>query len=158
MPDILLTCSILGPDVSRVFPVVISSAKNIGQLKNAIKEKKRKLDHIDADELDIWKVSKPAQPSAPSATFRTYFQPPTPFSEVTIGDQLKGVMDGGNIPGAQKLQATVLVSSHFSGPSAPGTVDLVVQLPPLDKNEALVHDQGTQQQIRASFFLAIQIQ
>ena len=48
--------------------------------RSAIKEeKKRKLDHIDADELDIWKVSKPAQPSAPSVTFRTYFQLPTPF-------------------------------------------------------------------------------
>ena len=84
-----------------------------------------------------------------------YLQPPPPFLEVTIGDQLKGVVDGGNIPGAKKLQATAPLSSYFSGPSDPGTVDLVVQLPPSGEDEALAHDQETQQQIRASFFPAI---
>ena len=62
-------------------------------------------------------------------TSRTYLQPPTPFFEVTIGDQLKGVINGGSITGAEKLRGTMLLSSYFSGPSVPGTVDLVVQLP-----------------------------
>ena len=65
-------------------------------------------------------------------TSQTYLQPPTPISEVSISDQLKGVIDGGKIPGANRLRATALLSSHFSDVPVPGTgtVDLVVQLPP----------------------------
>jgi hypothetical protein len=54
-------CSILGPDVGRVFPVEIPPSKTIGLLKKAIKaEKPVDLAHVDADKLDLWKVSEPA--------------------------------------------------------------------------------------------------
>ena len=57
-----LNCSILGPDVDNAFPVKISRDETVGALKDAIKEKKApKLDHIAADELDVWKVGHPAR-------------------------------------------------------------------------------------------------
>ena len=59
---ISLNCSILGPDVDNAFPVKISRDETVGALKDAIKEKKApKLDHIAADELDVWKVGHPAR-------------------------------------------------------------------------------------------------
>jgi hypothetical protein len=60
--SILLNCSILGPDVERVFPVEILLSKTVANLKAAIKQEKQpELDHIAADKLDIWKVSESAQ-------------------------------------------------------------------------------------------------
>ena len=57
-----LYCSILGDDVGRPFGVRISSSQSVDDLKDAIKKKKEnKLAHIDADELDIYKVSDSAQ-------------------------------------------------------------------------------------------------
>jgi hypothetical protein len=58
---ILLNCSIIGPDVDNAFLVKISRGDMVGELKDAIKEKKTpKLDHIAADELVVWKVGHPA--------------------------------------------------------------------------------------------------
>jgi hypothetical protein len=60
--SILLNCSILGSDVERVFQVEILHNKTVAHLKEAIKQKKPVgLAYIDADKLDIWKVSEPAQ-------------------------------------------------------------------------------------------------
>ena len=57
-PEILLNCSILGPNVARTFSVKILRDESVDVLKYAIKEKKKpKLDHMSADELDLWKVS-----------------------------------------------------------------------------------------------------
>ena len=59
---ISLNCSILGPDVDNAFTVKISRGETVDTLKDAIKEKKStKLSHIDADELDLWKVGHPAR-------------------------------------------------------------------------------------------------
>ena len=59
--EILLNCSILGSDVERVFPVKIPRDYTVGQLKKAIKEERAtKLAHIDAADIDIWKVRDPA--------------------------------------------------------------------------------------------------
>ncbi len=56
--NILLNCSILGPDVGRAFSVQVSPKATVDQLKEAIKKKKEHdLSHIDADRLDLWKVS-----------------------------------------------------------------------------------------------------
>jgi hypothetical protein len=56
--EILLYCSILGPDGGHAFPVRISRSRTVGDLKDAIKKKKgNALNHIDADQLEIWKVS-----------------------------------------------------------------------------------------------------
>jgi len=58
MAEILLNCWILGGTTS--FPVEILPSENIGQLKDAIKKKKEPvLNHIAADQLEIWKVNDP---------------------------------------------------------------------------------------------------
>ena len=62
MDEILINCSILGQDVGRVFGVRILKNTSVDELKEVIKKKKeRKLNHIDADELDLWQVSDSAQ-------------------------------------------------------------------------------------------------
>jgi hypothetical protein len=56
--EISLACWILGLDNADAFPVDILRSKTVGHLKDAIKEKKgNALNHIDADQLKIWKVS-----------------------------------------------------------------------------------------------------
>jgi len=58
----LLNCSILGHNIECIFGAKISSNKSISGLKNAIKKKtQNKLGHIDAHELDIWKVGNCVQ-------------------------------------------------------------------------------------------------
>jgi Crinkler effector protein N-terminal domain len=48
---------VLGEDHSHIFPVEILASKNVGTLKQVIKEKKKHaFDHIDADALVLWKV------------------------------------------------------------------------------------------------------
>ena len=60
--QLLLNCSILGPNVGRTFLVEILPSKTVSQLKDEIKkENENKLAHIDDNELDIWKVSDSVQ-------------------------------------------------------------------------------------------------
>ena len=57
--EISLNCSILGRNVRNVFPVDILRGRTVGHLKGAIKkEKEPTLNHIAADQLEIWKVSE----------------------------------------------------------------------------------------------------
>jgi Crinkler effector protein N-terminal domain len=59
-PQLNLNCLVLGDEISagRVFPVRIAKSETVGGLKKAIKkEKKHALDGIDADLVDLWKVS-----------------------------------------------------------------------------------------------------
>jgi Crinkler effector protein N-terminal domain len=56
---ITLNCWVLSDDPDRVFPVDIDSKKSVGALKDEIKtKKKRRLGDIDADDLDLWRVSE----------------------------------------------------------------------------------------------------
>ena len=49
-----------GEDSTRIFPVEIDRDKNVGGLKEVIKEKKKAaFDNVDADSLDVWNVSIP---------------------------------------------------------------------------------------------------
>jgi hypothetical protein len=59
MSNILeLNCWVLGDDPRRVFSVEIVISKTVSALKKLIKdEKKHTFDGIDADLLDLWKVS-----------------------------------------------------------------------------------------------------
>jgi hypothetical protein len=53
-----LNCWVLGDDPSRVFAVEIASSKTVSFLKETIKDKKKRVfDDIDADSLNLWKVS-----------------------------------------------------------------------------------------------------
>ncbi|KAF8227713.1 hypothetical protein L208DRAFT_1295299 [Tricholoma matsutake] len=60
-----LNCWVLGEDSAHIFPVEIDCGKNVGGLKEAIKEKKKLVfDHITADSLDAWNVSIPIDEDA----------------------------------------------------------------------------------------------
>jgi hypothetical protein len=55
-----LNCWVLGEDSHRIFTVGIDCDKNVGGLKEAIKENnKPSFNHITADSLDVWNVSIP---------------------------------------------------------------------------------------------------
>jgi Crinkler effector protein N-terminal domain len=54
-----LHCLLLGDDATRILFVEIANTKPVSALKEAIKEKKLSLHHIDADALTLWKVSIP---------------------------------------------------------------------------------------------------
>ena len=55
--QLYLNCWVFGEKADRVFPVEIIDTKNVGHLKDAIKEKKKPaFDHIPADVLDLWQV------------------------------------------------------------------------------------------------------
>jgi hypothetical protein len=57
-----LNCWILGNEPRRIFPVEVPSSKTVGHLKEAIKDKKKHtFSGIDADLLDLWKVSNRIQ-------------------------------------------------------------------------------------------------
>ena len=56
--QLCLNCWVFGEKASRVFPVEIIDAKNVGHLKDAIKEKKPvAFHHVDTDGIDLWQVS-----------------------------------------------------------------------------------------------------
>jgi hypothetical protein len=60
-----LNCWVLGEDSTRIFPVEIDRGKNVGGLKEAVKEKmKPAFDHITANSLDVWNVSIPMDEDA----------------------------------------------------------------------------------------------
>ena len=57
--DFLLNCFVLG-DKDNLFTVEISKDKNVGILKDVIKEKKAHfLGHVDASDLELWTVCLP---------------------------------------------------------------------------------------------------
>jgi len=60
--EISLNCWIVGLDKANRFSVDVPLSKTVDHLKDAIKKKKENaFNHIDADQLEIWKVSDPAQ-------------------------------------------------------------------------------------------------
>jgi hypothetical protein len=66
--DISLACWIVSLDDANAFPVDILHSQTVGHLKDAIKKKKENaLNHIDVDQLKIWKVGDPAR-SIPGTT------------------------------------------------------------------------------------------
>ena len=55
-----LNCWVLGEDSARIFTVEIDRNKDVGALKKAIKEEKKRAFHdITTDSLQVWKVSIP---------------------------------------------------------------------------------------------------
>ena len=56
--QLYLNCWVRGDEADRVFTIEITGTKNVNALKKAINEEKRPaLDHVPADNLDLWKVS-----------------------------------------------------------------------------------------------------
>jgi hypothetical protein len=61
VPILQLNCFVQGDDRNQVFPVEIANNKPISALKKAIKEEKKvAFEHVDADSLQLWKVSMEA--------------------------------------------------------------------------------------------------
>ena len=57
MPAVEVNCLLLDDESKNVFPVEILASRNIGTLKRLIKaEKARRLAHLDASDLILWKV------------------------------------------------------------------------------------------------------
>jgi hypothetical protein len=64
-----LNCFVLGGGPSSLFTVKIQTTENVSILKDLIKEKQsHRLDHIDASELTVWKVSLPIDTITPELT------------------------------------------------------------------------------------------
>ena len=60
--EISLNCWILGLDKANRFSVDVPLSKTVDHLKDAIKKKNENaFNHIDAQQLEIWKVGDPAQ-------------------------------------------------------------------------------------------------
>ena len=72
--DFLLNCFVLGDNEDTAFTVEISKDKNVSILKDEIKKKKgRLLSHVDASDLDLWKVCLPLDNPAQAASKRALF-------------------------------------------------------------------------------------
>jgi hypothetical protein len=55
-----LNCWVFGTDSNHIFSIEIDRNENVGDLRQAIKEKtKPSFDHIDANNIDVWNVSIP---------------------------------------------------------------------------------------------------
>ena len=68
-PPLSINCLLLGSDSSGVFEVEILKTKKVSFLKDLIKEKQsRRLNHVDASDLTIWKVSLPVDTITPKLT------------------------------------------------------------------------------------------
>ena len=64
-----INCLVLGVDSSEVFTVEILKTKNVSILKGLIKKQQSpRLNHLDASELTIWKVSLPVDTITPELT------------------------------------------------------------------------------------------
>jgi Crinkler effector protein N-terminal domain len=60
-PILELYCVVEGDDPNHVFLVKIARTESVGMLKKAIKEEKKvAFEHVDADSLQLWKVSMEA--------------------------------------------------------------------------------------------------
>jgi hypothetical protein len=58
--NLTLYCLVDGESTMNAFPVPISSAETVGELKDKIKTKKApRFDDVAADELSLWRVSIP---------------------------------------------------------------------------------------------------
>ncbi|KAI0301745.1 hypothetical protein B0F90DRAFT_1717476 [Multifurca ochricompacta] len=69
MSTLSINCFLLGTDSSRIFTVEIPKTENVSILKDLIKEEQSPhLNHIDASELTVWKVSLPEDAISPELT------------------------------------------------------------------------------------------
>ena len=124
--ELSLNCWIEGLDNANAFLVDILSSKTIGHLKGAIKQKKDPvLNHIDADQLEIWKVSDRAmQPPLPICNDTTRLQLRNPLRSGEIAKTLdKGIPDADELDPVQKL------SRYFLETPVEEMVHLIVRLP-----------------------------
>jgi len=109
-----LNALVLGDDPSHVFTVEIEGTKNVSALKDAIKDKKKHaFEHVDADALNIFRVSFPAidDPDATLKRFRPEHDPEKGVHHLSVPvKRLKGVFGD---PVDQHIH--VIVQPPFAG-------------------------------------------
>jgi hypothetical protein len=104
-PTLSINCLLLGIDSSEVFTVKIPKTENVSILKDLIKEKQSpRLNHVDASELTVWKVSLPVDTITP---------------ELTVDD----------VESCQKLHSVKKISLTFGDALADEHVHILVQAP-----------------------------
>jgi hypothetical protein len=85
--DFLLNCFVLGDKKDNVFTVKIPKTDNVSILKKFIKEEKaHRLGHVDASDLEIWKVSFPIDDHASK---KSQTEPP-----LRVNKRLSSLWDG----------------------------------------------------------------
>jgi hypothetical protein len=103
MSTLSINCLLLGRDSSEVFEVKILKTEKVSFLKDLIKEKQsHRLNHVDASELTVWKVSLP---------------------EDTITSEL-------TVDGIKALRSVEKISSVFREALVDEHVHILVQAPP----------------------------
>ena len=130
--EISLNCWILGLDKANRFSIDVPLSKTVDHLKKAIKkEKENAFNHIDADQLEIWKVSDRAtQPPLPICNDATRLRLWNPLRSGDIAKTLGKINADKGIPNANELDAEEDLSHYFSEPPVKRMIHLIVRLPP----------------------------
>jgi hypothetical protein len=85
--DFLLNCFVLGDKQDNVFTIEIAKNKNVGILKDEIKNKNAHcLGHVDAKDLELWEVSFPIDDHASK---KSQTEPP-----LRVNKRLSSLWDG----------------------------------------------------------------
>ena len=104
-----LNCWVLGDPSDRIFHVTIAADKSVGDLKYAIKDKKKPaFDHVPADTLVLWNVSVSDIHSLPEKP-----------SDIEFAKEKLAPMDE--------------LSKVFSGVSKEGRLHIIVNAPTIGK-------------------------
>ena len=121
-----LNCWILGDEPRRVFPVKIASSETVGHLKEAIKDKKKQtFTGIDADLLDLWKVSNLIQHTDNDE----FICLKVDIDLTTNSDLLKLIKVEGDIPDGEELKPWSRLSKLFAGGADDEHLHIIVKHP-----------------------------
>ena len=114
MSNILeLNCWILSHDPRRIFSVEVPSSKTVSHLKDAIKDKKKHtFTGIDADLLDLWKVSDCIQ----HTNNDEFISLKVNIDLTTNSDLLKSIKVVGDIPDGEELKPWDDISETLTDP------------------------------------------
>ena len=129
--EISLTCWVISLDDANAFPVDILRSKTVGHLNKAIKKKKENaLNHIDTDQLEIWKVSDLAQRAHHYlCSDVAHLQLSKPLWSRDLTRPFGKIGAGHIVPNTDKPDPAEKLSIYFPGPPVEGMVHLVVQMP-----------------------------
>jgi len=121
-----LNCWILGDDPRRICPVKIAKSETVGYLRKTIKdEKKHTFTGIDADLLDLWKVSNLIQHTDNDE----FISLKVDIDLTTNSDLLKSIKVEGDIPDGNELKPWDPLSKVFTGGPEVGHLHIIVKRP-----------------------------
>ena len=121
-----LNCWILGHDPRRVFSVKIASSETVSYLRKAIKdEKNHTFTGIDADLLDLWKVSNLIR----HTDNEEFISLKVDIDLTTNSDLLNSIKEEDNIRDAIELKPWSRLSKLFAGGADDEHLHIIVQRP-----------------------------